>query len=126
MWIISIRYDLKFVLYGCFRREFELLNSKENISNNFLSIKIIRDGTWPFYLLNYNAMISYKVSIPENKQSFFQEFLNMIGADYEKKSDGFELSKEQEKMLDQRLEQDKENFVPAKETLKQVRQKYDL
>lgn len=71
-------------------------------------------------------MISYNVSIPENKQSFFQEFLDMIGADYEKKSDDFKLSKEQKKILDNRLKQDKKNFEPAKEVLKQVRQKYDL
>lgn len=71
-------------------------------------------------------MISYNVSIPENKQSFFQEFLDMIGADYEKKSDDFKLSKEQKKILDNRLKEDKKNFTPAKEVLKQVRQKYDL
>jgi len=71
-------------------------------------------------------MISYNVSIPENKQSFFQEFLDMIGADYEKKSDDFKLSKEQKKILDNRLKEDKKNFAPAKEVLKQVRQKYDL
>lgn len=71
-------------------------------------------------------MISYNVSIPENKQSFFQEFLDMIGADYEKKSDDFKLSKEQKKILDNRLKEDKKNFPPAKEVLKQVRQKYDL
>lgn len=32
-------------------------------------------------------MIIYKVSIPEDKQSFFQEFLDLIGADYEKPVD---------------------------------------
>jgi len=46
-------------------------------------------------------MITYNVSIPENKQSFFQEFLDMIGADYEKKLDDFKLSKEHKEMLDQ-------------------------
>lgn len=71
-------------------------------------------------------MVSYNVSIPENKQSFFQEFLEMIGADYEKKSDDFKLTKEQKKILDQRLKQDKKSFVPAKEALNQVRQKYGL
>lgn len=31
-------------------------------------------------------MISYNVSIPDEKQSFFQEFLESIGANYEKKT----------------------------------------
>lgn len=71
-------------------------------------------------------MITYNVSIPENKQSFFQEFLDMIGADYEKKSDDFKLTKEQKKILDQRLKQDKKSFVSAKDALNQVRKKYEL
>lgn len=71
-------------------------------------------------------MITYNVSIPENKQSFFQEFLDMIGADYEKNLDDFKLSKEHKEILDQRLKQDKRSFVSAKDALKQVRDKYEL
>lgn len=71
-------------------------------------------------------MVTYNVSIPENKQSFFQEFLDMIGADYEKKADDFKLTKEQKKILDQRLKHDKKSFIPAKEALKQLREKYEL
>ncbi len=70
-------------------------------------------------------MITYNVSIPENKQSFFQEFLDMIGAQYNKEED-FQLSEEQKEILDQRLKQDKKNFVAARDNLKQVCQKYDL
>lgn len=71
-------------------------------------------------------MITYNVSIPENKQSFFQEFLDMIGADYEKNLDDFKLSKEHKEILDQRLKQDKRSFVSAKDALKKVRNKYEL
>jgi len=71
-------------------------------------------------------MVTYNVSIPENKQSFFQEFLDMIGADYEKEADDFKLTKEQKKILDQRLKQDKKSFVSAKDVLNQVRKKYEL
>lgn len=71
-------------------------------------------------------MVTYNVSIPENKQSFFQEFLDMIGADYEKEADDFKLTKEQKKILDQRLKQDKKSFVSAKDALNQVRKKYEL
>ena len=69
-------------------------------------------------------MISYNVSIPDEKQSFFQEFLEIIGADYEKKQDDFELSTEQKKILDERLKSEKKDFVPARETLNKLRQKY--
>lgn len=71
-------------------------------------------------------MVSYKVFIPENKQSLFQEFLDMIGADYEISSDDLDLSEEQKKMLDQRLKQDKKDFIPAQEALNEVREKYGL
>ena len=40
-------------------------------------------------------MTTYNVSIPDNKDSFFREFLELIGAKYEKKQDTFELSDEQ-------------------------------
>ena len=71
-------------------------------------------------------MISYNVSIPDEKQSFFQEFLEIIGADYEKKQDDFELSEEQKKTLDERLKSEKKDFVPAREALNKLRQKYEL
>ena len=71
-------------------------------------------------------MISYNVSIPEEKQSFFQEFLEIIGADYEKKQDDFELSNEQKKVLDKRLKSEKKDFVPAREALNKLREKYEL
>ena len=71
-------------------------------------------------------MISYNVSIPENKQEFFQEFLELIGANYEKNKDDFSISKEQKKILDERLKEDKSNFVSARESLSQLRTKYGL
>ena len=71
-------------------------------------------------------MISYNVTIPDEKQSFFQEFLEIIGADYEKKQDDFQLSEEQKKTLDERLKSDKKDFVPAREALNKLRQKYEL
>ncbi|MFC0343964.1 hypothetical protein [Epilithonimonas hispanica] len=71
-------------------------------------------------------MISYNVTIPDEKQSFFQEFLEIIGADYEKKQNDFQLSSEQKKILDERLKSDKKDFVPAREALNKLRQKYEL
>lgn len=71
-------------------------------------------------------MISYNVSIPENKQEFFQEFLELIGANYEKNKDDFSISNEQKKILDERLKEDKTNFVSARESLSQLRTKNGL
>ena len=71
-------------------------------------------------------MISYNVTIPDEKQSFFQEFLEIIGADYEKKQDDFQLSEEQKKVLDDRLKSGKKDFVSAREALNKLRQKYEL
>lgn len=45
-------------------------------------------------------MTTYNVSIPDTKDSFFREFLELIGAKYEKKQDTFELSDEQKEVLD--------------------------
>lgn len=71
-------------------------------------------------------MISYNVTIPDEKQFFFQEFLEIIGADYEKKQVDFQLSNEQKKVLDDRLKSNKKDFVPAREALNKLRQKYEL
>jgi cell division septum initiation protein DivIVA len=56
-------------------------------------------------------MTTFNVSIPDNKISFFQEFLDMIGARYEKKQEEIELTEKQKKTLDKALEQDKKTFI---------------
>jgi len=62
-------------------------------------------------------MTTYNVSIPDNKDSFFREFLELIGAKYEKKQDTFELSEGQRKVLDDQDDfslsdyEDNESFV---------------
>lgn len=72
-------------------------------------------------------MTTYNVSIPDNKNDFFLEILEFIGAHYEKKSDdSFELPDEQKKILDERLKADKKDFVPAREAQKKLREKYGL
>ena len=71
-------------------------------------------------------MITYNVAIPDNKQQFFQEFLELIGANYEKNNQNYFITDEQKKILDQRLDEDKTSFVSARESLSQLRQKYGL
>ena len=71
-------------------------------------------------------MTTFNVSIPDNKISLFQDFLEMIGANYERKQDDFQLSEQQKKLLDERLNSDKKDFIPAREALNKLRQKYEL
>jgi hypothetical protein len=49
-------------------------------------------------------MATFKVSIPENKISFFMEVLELIGASYENSEVDFHLSDDQKKFL---IEQNK-------------------
>ena len=51
------------------------------------------------YLLLNSGMTTFKVSVPEDKTSFFLEVLELIGATYESKESGFELTDEQKKFL---------------------------
>jgi hypothetical protein len=71
-------------------------------------------------------MTTYKVIIPDNKQQFFQEFLELIGANYEKNNQDFFITEEQKKILDERLIEDKTSFISARESLSQLREKYGL
>lgn len=71
-------------------------------------------------------MITYNVLIPDNKQQFFQEFLELIGANYEKNNEEFFISDEQKIILDERLKEDKTNFISARESMSQLRKKQGL
>lgn len=71
-------------------------------------------------------MITYNVVIPDNKQQFFQEFLELIGANFEKNNQDFFITDEQKKILDERLKEDKTSFISARESLSQLRGKYGL
>jgi hypothetical protein len=71
-------------------------------------------------------MITYNVVIPENKQQFFQEFLELIGANFEKSNQDFYITDQQKEILDERLKEDKSSFISARESLSQLRGKYGL
>lgn len=72
-------------------------------------------------------MISFNVSVPDNKSSFFKEFLEMIGAKYtENTTVDFELSEEQKKHL---LKQNKVSFdqcIDAEKSYVELKEKYGL
>jgi hypothetical protein len=71
-------------------------------------------------------MITYNVTVPDNKEEFFQEFLDLIGASYNKENEDFFLTDDQKKILDERLREDKSSFISARESLSQLRTKYGL
>lgn len=71
-------------------------------------------------------MITYNVAIPESKQQFFQEFLELIGANFEKSNQDFYITDQQKKILDERLKEDKSSFLSARESLSQLRGEYGL
>lgn len=72
-------------------------------------------------------MIAYHVTIPDTKQYFFQEFLEIIGANYEKKeSESFILSFEQKKILDEQEHLNPSDFQDADEFLSELKKKYGL
>ena len=72
-------------------------------------------------------MVTYNVSIPENKQSFSQEFLDMIGAQYKKEEEiDFQLTDQQKQVL---LEQENislDDCMDADDFLKEMKKKYEL
>ena len=71
-------------------------------------------------------MISYNVTIPDSKQNSFQDFLESIGATFERKQDELYLSDQQKTILDERLKLPKSSFIPARESLNKLKKKYEI
>ncbi len=71
-------------------------------------------------------MTTYNVSIPDNKDSFFREFLELIGAKYEKKQDTFELSDEQKMILDNQDNLPLSEYQDNNEFVAELKKEYGL
>lgn len=71
-------------------------------------------------------MTTFKVSIPEDKTSFFLEVLELIGATYESKETGFKLTKEQKQFLISQNDVPLEDCTSADLVFEDLKQKYDL
>ncbi|MBD8080987.1 hypothetical protein [Chryseobacterium caseinilyticum] len=72
-------------------------------------------------------MTTYNVSIPDDKNSFFLEFLELIGAKYTKENeDSFELSDEQKKILDSQSNLDISEYQDSDEFLDELKKEYGL
>lgn len=71
-------------------------------------------------------MTTFKVSVPEDKTSFFLEVLELIGATYESKENGFKLTKEQEQFLISQNNVSLEDCKSPDFVFENLKEKYDL
>lgn len=72
-------------------------------------------------------MTTYNVSIPDGKNSFFLEFLELIGAQYKKEEEiDFELTQEQKQILLQQENISLDQCMDAEDFYKEMKKKYDL
>lgn len=72
-------------------------------------------------------MTTFNVSIPDNKISFFLEFLELIGAQYKKeKEDIFVLSEQQKKILDSQENLMLSEYQDNDEFIKELKKEYGL
>ncbi len=71
-------------------------------------------------------MATFKVSVPEDKTSFFLEVLELIGATYESKENGFELTAEQKQFLLSQNDVPLEDCQPANLVFEELKVKYGL
>lgn len=72
-------------------------------------------------------MKTYNVTIPDNKNSFFLEFLELIGAKYEKETDiDFTLSDKQKKILLDQKNISLDECTDAEDLYKELKNKYEL
>lgn len=70
-------------------------------------------------------MVTYNVSIPNDKSSFFKEFLELIGAKYTEETD-FVLSDEQKQILREQNEVSIEDCIDSEDFYKLLNEKYEL
>ena len=72
-------------------------------------------------------MTTYNVQVPDNKNSFFLEFLELIGAKYEKEtSDDFMLSEVQKRILLDQEDIRSEECTDAEDFYRELKNKYEL
>lgn len=72
-------------------------------------------------------MTTYNVSIPDGKNSFFLEFLELIGAQYKKEDEiDFQLTDEQKKILLDQENISLDDCKDADDFYKEMKKKYDL
>src|SRR5690606_14318350 len=88
-WCYNSKYGLLFI---CIKTRYTKILQTISIAQNILF-------RYLEYLLLSLSMTTFKVSVPEDKTSFFLEVLELIGATYESKENEFELTEEQKQFL---------------------------
>lgn len=71
-------------------------------------------------------MTTFNVTVPENKISFFKEFLKSIGAKYYESQNEYDLSDEMITILEERLNDDKSEYISEEESLRLLKEKHGL
>jgi hypothetical protein len=71
-------------------------------------------------------MTSYIVTLPNDKQDYFQEFLSTIGATYEKTNIDIQITSELKQLLDERLQAPETDFIDARSALQELQKNYGL
>ncbi|MBS1573631.1 MAG: hypothetical protein JST62_14665 [Bacteroidetes bacterium] len=72
-------------------------------------------------------MTIFNVAIPDNKTSFFLQFLELLGVEYKKeKEDVYELSEQQKKNLDNQEDLPLSEYQDNDEFLSELKKEYDL
>ncbi|MBB2952469.1 MULTISPECIES: hypothetical protein [unclassified Sphingobacterium] len=72
------------------------------------------------------SMTTFKVSVPEDKTSFFLEVLELIGATYESKETNFKLTDEQEQFLLSQNDVSLDDCQPANLVFEELKVKYSV
>lgn len=71
-------------------------------------------------------MTTYKVSVPEDKTSFFLEVLELIGATYESKEQSFKLTEEQQQFLLSQNDVPLDRCKSSDAVFEEVKERYGL
>lgn len=62
----------------------------------------------------------------KEEETFVETFLNRMKISFEKNEDGFELTDEMKKVINEALKQDRSEAVDGRELLKKIRAKHGL
>ncbi len=65
------------------------------------------------------------LNIPDSNYSFFMELVSKLGIEVAEKED-FIITQEMENVINERLNEDKSTYTPARESLNNIRNKYGL
>ncbi len=87
------------------------------------------NNCWRFSLILIKNKDMTQIIINLNnkeEETFVETFLKKMKISFEKNEDDFELTDEIRKMIDERLMEDENMYVDAKESLKKVSEKYGI